>query len=136
MALNGTKGIKTKACNVTIRERKTGRDIMSDINLSRRHNINEKVEEFRRLKNCYLIDVRERNEFIEKRIPGAINVPLSTPELINEVVPKKTALLYVYCQSGARSRGAAKKFKKMGYQRVQHIGGIRAYMGETESGEE
>lgn len=105
---------------------------MAGYNLSRRHNINEKVEEFKKLKNCHLVDIREKDEFKAGRIPGAVNVPLSTPEVIEELIPNKNHLVYVYCQSGARSRGAAKKFVKMGYQRVQQIGGIRAYTGEIE----
>ena len=106
---------------------------MGQINLSGRHEINQKLEEYKRLKDCYLIDVREEDEFAEGRIPGAINVPLSDPERIYEAVPKKTSLVYVYCQSGARARRGLKYFQKMGYQRVQAIGGIRAYKGEKET---
>ena len=40
--------------------------------------------------------------------------------------------LFVYCYSGARSRQAIGLLQRMGYSKVNNIGGIAAYSGKVE----
>lgn len=48
------------------------------------------------------------------------------------VVRDKTAPLFVYCHSGARSGQAVRLLQRMGYTNVRNIGGIMAYSGPVE----
>jgi len=73
-----------------------------------------------------LIDVRTEAEYNEKHIDGAV---LMTIELINEkvasnVIPSKDTTVIVYCRSGARSSGALKMLKNLGYTNVYDLGSI------------
>ena len=64
-------------------------------------------------RECYLIDVRSKQEYEEGHLQGAINIP--DFELINRVpkeITKKNQLIVMYCQYGTRSRDAYIKMKK------------------------
>ena len=82
-----------------------------------------------------ILDVRRADEFAEKHIPGAINLPNESigAEEIPEL-PKKDQLILVYCRSGNRSKQAAEKLVKLGYTNVVEFGGIIDWKGETVSG--
>ena len=82
-----------------------------------------------------ILDVRTSEEFAEKHIPNAINIPneaigtAESPEL-----PDKDQLILVYCRSGNRSKQASQKLADMGYTNVVEFGGINSWPGETVSG--
>lgn len=82
-----------------------------------------------------LLDVRTVEEFEERHIPGAINIPNETisfeeiPEL-----PDKNQLILVYCRSGNRSKQASQKLAQQGYTNIVEFGGINDWTGETVSG--
>lgn len=86
--------------------------------------------------NYIILDVRTKEEYQEKHIPGAVNLPNETistadiPEL-----PVKEQLILVYCRSGNRSKQAAKKLAALGYTNIIEIGGINDWTGETVSGD-
>ena len=84
-----------------------------------------------------ILDVRTAQEYSEKHIPGAINIPNETigTEDIPEL-PDKEQLILVYCRSGNRSKQAAEKLVKLGYTNIVEFGGINDWTGETVSGEE
>jgi molybdopterin/thiamine biosynthesis adenylyltransferase/rhodanese-related sulfurtransferase len=66
-----------------------------------------------------LIDVREKHEWEEGHIPGAIHVPRGYLELrIEGIVPERTRPLVLYCAGGVRSALAARTLKDMGYEHV------------------
>ena len=79
-----------------------------------------------------ILDVRTPEEFAEKHIPNAINVPNETignddiPEL-----PRKDQMILVYCRSGNRSKQASEKLAKLGYTNIYEFGGINDWTGET-----
>ena len=51
-----------------------------------------------------LVDVREKHEWNEGYIPGAIHVPRGFLELqIEEAVPDKSKTIVLYCAGGVRS---------------------------------
>ena len=83
-----------------------------------------------------ILDVRTAEEYREKRIPGAINIPNETigTEDIPEL-PDKEQLILVYCRSGNRSKQASEKLVKLGYTNIVEFGGINDWTGETVSGE-
>ena len=83
-----------------------------------------------------ILDVRTPEEFAEKHIPNAINVPnetIGTDEI--PALPDKDQLIMVYCRSGRRSKEAAEKLVKLGYTNIVEFGGILDWKGETVSGE-
>jgi len=89
-------------------------------------------------KSDYMIlDVRTPEEFADKHIPDAINIPNETigTEEIPEL-PDKEQLILVYCRSGNRSKQASEKLAALGYTNIVEFGGINDWPGETASDSE
>ena len=83
-----------------------------------------------------LLDVRTPQEFRDRHIPGAINVPnedIGTGKILE--LPDKEQLILVYCRSGNRSKQASEKLAALGYTNVVEFGGINDWPGEVVSGE-
>ena len=82
-----------------------------------------------------ILDVRTPEEYVEKHIPGAINVANETigTEAIPEL-PDKDQLILVYCRSGNRSKQASEKLVALGYTNIVEFGGIIDWPGETVTG--
>ena len=83
-----------------------------------------------------LLDVRTPQEFRDRHIPGAINVPnedIGTGKILE--LPDKGQLILVYCRSGNRSKQASEKLAALGYTNVVEFGGINDWPGEVVSGE-
>lgn len=79
-----------------------------------------------------ILDVRTPEEFAEKHIPNAINVPnevIGTEEIVE--LPDKDQLILVYCRSGNRSKQASEKLVALGYTNIYEFGGINDWTGET-----
>lgn len=76
-----------------------------------------------------VIDVRTEEEYSEEHIVDAINIPLDNIESIDL---DKNTTIYVYCQSGNRSKEAAQKLYELGYSNVYDMGGIDTWTYETE----
>ena len=88
-------------------------------------------------RNYIILDVRTPEEFAEKHIPHAINIPneaIGTAEI--RELPDKEQLILVYCRSGNRSKQASEKLVKLGYTNIVEFGGINDWPGETASGNE
>ena len=81
-----------------------------------------------------ILDVRTTEEFADKHIPDAINIPNETigTEDIPEL-PDKDQLILVYCRSGNRSKQASDKLANLGYTNIVEFGGINDWPGETVS---
>ena len=75
-----------------------------------------------------LIDVRTPGEFRRGHIKNAKNIPLSEIGNFTPIADKK---IYVICHSGARSKLAAKKLKKRGFDVVNVQGGMHAWQDKT-----
>src|SRR5690606_30672525 len=66
-----------------------------------------------------LVDVREKDEFRQGYIPGAVHIPRGFLEMqAEQKLPDKSAELIVYCAGGTRSAFAAKTLTELGYERV------------------
>lgn len=81
-----------------------------------------------------ILDVRTPEEFGEKHIPGAVNIPneaIGTEEISQ--LPDKEQLILVYCRSGNRSKQASGKLVALGYTNIVEFGGINDWPGETVS---
>lgn len=77
--------------------------------------------------NIQLIDVRTPGEFRRGHIKNAKNIPLNE---IGSFTPTTDEKTYVICHSGARSKLAAKKLKKRGFDVVNVQGGMHAWRGK------
>ena len=110
--------------------------------------INDYAKEARDTSGAVLVDVRNRKEYEQGHLPGAVNIPLPDIQFsIGKLGPVSTPL-FVYCLSGARSRQACNNLKnclsgarsrqacnnlkKMGYEHVVNMGGISRWTGELE----
>ena len=81
-----------------------------------------------------IIDVRGQEDYDTSHIPGAICIPNeSIDKSIFEKLPDKNKEIFVYCQSGVRSKQAAEKLTNLGYVNVTEIGGINDWHGEVVS---
>ncbi|EHK2905154.1 rhodanese-like domain-containing protein [Enterococcus faecium] len=83
------------------------------------------------LENPALLDVRTPAEYRVGHIKGAKNVPLQS---INRYDGDKEKTVYVICQSGMRSKQAAKELKKSGYDVVNVRGGMNQWFDRTVGG--
>ncbi len=71
-----------------------------------------------------VIDVRERDEWEEGHLPGAVWVPRGNLESrIEQAVPDKDSPVIVYCAAGSRSAFAAKTLDELGYTNVSSLAG-------------
>ncbi len=71
-----------------------------------------------------LIDVREKDEWLEGFIPGARSIPRGFLELrIEDQVPEKTSDVILYCAGGTRSALAARSLADLGYSNVKSMAG-------------
>jgi sulfur-carrier protein adenylyltransferase/sulfurtransferase len=70
------------------------------------------------------IDVRERAEWDEGHIPGALHVPRGHLESrIESAVPDRSRPLVLYCASGSRSAFATKTLDELGYESIVSLAG-------------
>ena len=79
--------------------------------------------------NAVIIDVRDKDEWDEGHIPGAIHMSRGTIELdIEEKVPDTNAMIICHCGGGGRGALATESLQKMGYKNVHNMaGGFKAW---------
>jgi rhodanese-related sulfurtransferase len=79
-----------------------------------------------------LVDVREREEFVQGHAQGAIHLSKGLLELrIEEAVSDPATPVICYCGGGSRSALAADNLQKMGYTNVASMaGGLKAWRNE------
>jgi len=71
-----------------------------------------------------ILDVREKDEYMEGYIPGAKWIPRGFLELrIEEQVPERSTEIILYCAGGTRSALAVKSLEALGYNNVSSMAG-------------
>ena len=71
-----------------------------------------------------VLDVREREEYREGHLEGAIPLPRGFLEMrVEETLPDKTRPIIAYCAGGVRSLIAARTMQEMGYENVSSMSG-------------
>ena len=101
----------------------------------RQINMDEAITMMEEESSYIILDVHTPEEFADKHIPGAINIPnetISTEEIPE--LPDKDQLILVYCRSGNRSKQASEKLAALGYTNIVEFGGINDWPGETVTG--
>ncbi len=71
---------------------------------------------------AYIIDVREKDEYEEGHIKGALNIPLSEFRKRISEIPKDEPV-YLHCRTGQRSYNAVMALRNLGYENVHNITG-------------
>lgn len=72
-----------------------------------------------------LIDVRTAREHQGGTLVGAINVPLGQLDTwIAHAIPDRARPIQLFCASGARSEGACRLLRQLGYANVHNAGGL------------
>ena len=101
-------------------------------NIYRQINMDEAITMMEKESGYIILDVRTPEEFADKHIPGAVNIPnetIGTTEILE--LPNKDQLILVYCRSGNRSKQASEKLAALGYTNIVEFGGINDWPGET-----
>jgi rhodanese-related sulfurtransferase len=104
---------------------------MGLFNLWKKTDFHQGIKEYAQSEGAFLLDVRSPQEYKSGHIPGSYNLPLKRIAEVGSVAESKEAKLFVYCQSGARSRQAAAALRRMGYMNVKNIGGMASYKGRV-----
>jgi molybdopterin/thiamine biosynthesis adenylyltransferase/rhodanese-related sulfurtransferase len=82
------------------------------------------AREAQTIEGAVWVDVRERDEWDEGHIPGAVWVPRGYLESrIETTVPDKTTPVVLYCAAGNRSAFAAKTLGELGYEQAVSLHG-------------
>jgi sulfur-carrier protein adenylyltransferase/sulfurtransferase len=79
-----------------------------------------------------VLDVREKEEFRQGYLPGAVSIPRGFLEIrVEEAVPDKSTPVVAYCASGTRSLLAGRILKELGYENVTSMrGGFNAWKNQ------
>src|SRR5213079_29090 len=79
-----------------------------------------------------VLDVREKEEFRQGYVPGALSLPRGFLEMrVEETVPDKAAPIVAYCSGGTRSLLAGRILKELGYTNVASMrGGFTAWKNQ------
>jgi len=104
---------------------KTFRELMEEAKrLVPEWDVDRVRQELERGGDWLLLDVREKDEYREGHLPGAVSLPRGFLELrIEQVVPDKSKPIIAYCAGGTRSLLAAKQLREMGYENVVSMAG-------------
>ena len=75
-------------------------------------------------KPTVILDVREKDEWREGHLDGAVSLPRGFLEIkVESTLPDKDTPVIAYCAGGVRSLLAAKMMREMGYQNVSSMAG-------------
>ena len=86
--------------------------------------IDEVKDRVERGEDWAVLDVREREEYREGHLEGAIPLPRGFLEMrVEETLPDKTRPVIAYCAGGVRSLIAARTMQEMGYENVSSMSG-------------
>ncbi len=74
-----------------------------------------------------IIDLREPEEFVQRHIRGAVNIPYERFQK-RMMFPMDMELI-LYCERGSISISAARELSEKGYRVKTVVGGLHAYRG-------
>lgn len=83
-----------------------------------------------------VLDVRTPEEFVEKRIRGAFNIDIYSPDFQSEIDKlDRSKSYYIYCRSGSRSFHAGLYMAQQGFTKIFNLdSGIIGWMYPVERG--
>jgi NADPH-dependent 2,4-dienoyl-CoA reductase/sulfur reductase-like enzyme/peroxiredoxin family protein/TusA-related sulfurtransferase/rhodanese-related sulfurtransferase len=77
-------------------------------------------------KGSYVLDIRERAEYMLEYLPGSVNIPLTELRDHLDEIPKDQPV-YVYCHVGTRGYTASRILKQNGFNVKNLDGGFKSY---------
>lgn len=81
-----------------------------------------------------LIDARTASEYNEGHIPGAVNIDVKSDDFDKQTTTLDVSRpVAVYCRSGRRSKVAAARLSKAGYEVIELNNGILSWPGKLET---
>lgn len=86
------------------------------------------VDEFLRLNNPQIIDIRMPQKFNDNHIPGAINVSANSLLSAPEKYLNPSLTYYVYCQKGITSKTLAQLLWVKGYKVYNIVDGYEGWI--------
>ena len=100
---------------------KTYSELLQDVRSSVRQVSLEEMKRRIESKEPYVfVDVREKDEWRQGFVPGALHVPRGFLEMqAEQKLPDRKAKIVVYCAGGVRSAFAAKSLAELGYENVE-----------------
>ena len=81
----------------------------------------EEAMQIMRTGQAILIDVRSEDEYKQKHLNGAINVPVYNIESISTEITNKDEVILLYCKTGQRSNIAKETLMQNGYRNVYTV---------------
>lgn len=85
---------------------------------------NEEAMEICKRTNALLIDVRTPEEYREKHIEGAVNIPVYEIDNIKNEIIDPNKVILVYCKTGKRSKIVKQILTQNGYKNVYTFSAI------------
>lgn len=81
-----------------------------------------------------VLDVRTPEEFGDSHLKGATNIDFRGKDFDAQVAKLDKSKSYkLYCRSGNRSGQAIEKMKKMGFERLENLGGLHDAAGKLKA---
>ena len=81
-----------------------------------------------------LVDARTASEYVEGHIPGAVNIDVKSNDFDKQIASLDASRpVAVYCRSGRRSKAAAARLSKAGYEVIELNSGILSWPGILET---
>ncbi|HCU06001.1 MAG TPA: pyridine nucleotide-disulfide oxidoreductase [Holosporales bacterium] len=77
-------------------------------------------------KGAYILDIREKPEYILEYLPGSVNIPLTELRHRMNEIPKEQEI-FVYCHVGSRGYTASRILTQNGYTVKNLDGGFKSY---------
>ena len=93
----------------------------------------KEVLEYIRQGKTLIVDLREREEYEKRRIPGAVSVPYDSFDEHARVFGHYEIII-LCCERGAASLLAGRRLSEKGYRVLSLGGGMEAWRGPTISG--
>jgi molybdopterin/thiamine biosynthesis adenylyltransferase/rhodanese-related sulfurtransferase len=96
-------------------------DLIADVRKrTRQVNLEELKRRIEAGEKMTLVDVREKDEWRQGYIPGALSIPRGFLEIqVEQKLPDKNARIVAYCAGGTRSALAAATLQDLGYTNVE-----------------
>ena len=85
---------------------------------------NKEAMEICKRTNALLIDVRTPEEYREKHIEGAVNIPVYEIDNIKNEIIDPNKVILVYCKTGKRSKIVKQILTQNGYKNVYTFSAI------------
>ena len=71
--------------------------------------------------DAIIIDVKDKIEYLNNHLDGAINIPINNIVSVINIVKDKYKKIVIYCSNGKRSYIACKSLLNLGYKNVYDL---------------